>query len=615
MSDSDISTSTRSSRSRTSTSRSRSGSSSTFRSTASTSQFGTETFIPTNKPSATGLLTASVPVQTETTSSLVAPTSTPASNTADNSGGPKPPVAVIAVSTILGVLVIGAVAFFLIFRCRRRRGGSPYITRHESRRRDTHPQPTIQDSLLYLPSKEPENEKDSSPMSPSSSSIDSDILRSPKSRVRSSRASSSIFIDDRDDVTISSRSNYFRPLSLGESLTSRGLQSPPSATTQHTPLFDRFNSNRLGLERQLPTIPGTPATPRFAFFGAEEQDGKSLMARAQPTQPPQAITLSRTTTRNSTRSSYSSRSKTRNSTPPTPTLALPPLSPPPLMPLPPLPNSSDDLSKRQSTNTLTAPSRFELGDSRPVSMQSAYSAQSQNLSPSYSGALSPDVLATLERLKKRISTPWSINSVDTDNFNKTTTAPTEEGSPSLPCLLPGTLYKISGLVLSHTLLFTNGRDNEAETFVLGDSDDEEDSRPSPKRVEPDAVDTRSSTPLKVPETSESSNVPKPAPPQSSIYYIKPRDTVNGIALKYGVDPRLLCQLNKLSTSTMTTTPHLLHTRTTLQLPQGARAPSPPPPDLQQRLEARARERAGKAFQAITKETDWGVAQTETDIGR
>ncbi|KAH7341832.1 hypothetical protein B0J17DRAFT_276025 [Rhizoctonia solani] len=207
MSDSDISTSTRSSRSRTSTSRSRTGSStSSFRSTASNSNLETETFVLTNTPTATGLVTASVPVQTEGTSSLAAPTSTATGNPSDNSG-PNPPVAVIAVSTILGVLVIGAVAFFLIFRRRRRRGGSPYITRHEPKRRDTHPQPTIQESSLHLASKDPENEKDSAPMSPSSSSLDSDIMRSPKSKLRSSRASSSIFIDDRDDVTISSRSN------------------------------------------------------------------------------------------------------------------------------------------------------------------------------------------------------------------------------------------------------------------------------------------------------------------------------------------------------------------------------------------------------------------------
>ncbi|KAG8739259.1 hypothetical protein FRC11_000802, partial [Ceratobasidium sp. 423] len=304
MADSDISTSTRSSRSKTSTSKSRTGSSTFSFQTTSSSNVQTETFILTNTPTATGLVTASVPVQTASTSSLIASSSTPTpTSNPSNNGSPKPPVAVIAVSTILGVLVIGAVACLLIFR-RRRRGQSPYITRHEPKRKDTYPQPTIQGSSLYLAPKERENEKDS-PLSPSSS-LDSDIMRSPKSRIRSSRASSSIFIDDRDDVTVSSRSNQFRPISLGEPL-SRGLHSPPITPSQPVPLFDRFNSNR-DLERQLPTIPGTPATPRFAIFSPEEQDREALVAQPQPppTPAPQVITLSRTTTRNSNRSSRSS---------------------------------------------------------------------------------------------------------------------------------------------------------------------------------------------------------------------------------------------------------------------------------------------------------------------
>jgi len=157
----------------------------------------------------------------------------------------------------------------------------------------------------------------------------------------------------------------------------------------------------------------------------------------------------------------------------------------------------------------------------------------------------------------------------------------------------------------------HGRDNEAETFVLGDDDDEEeeersgDGAPRPENMEPAQPPDIRATDDGQPSASSSN----PALPISSTYYIKSRDTVTGIALRYGVDPRQLCRLNKLPVSTLTTTPHILHTRTTLQLPPGSRAPSPPPPDFQERLEARARERAGRAFQAITKETDWGVAQT------
>lgn len=174
----------------------------------------------------------------------------------------------------------------------------------------------------------------------------------------------------------------------------------------------------------------------------------------------------------------------------------------------------------------------------------------------------------------------------------------------------------------------HGRDNDSETFVLGDDEDEEDEG---SRSAAGARPTSPPHETKAAEDAQPDSSPSPsdaARPQSPTYYIKSRDTVTGIALKHGIDvrffpfamlniseffsspqPRQLCRLNKLPISTLTTTPHLLHTRTTLELPPGARAPSPPPPDLQERLEARARERAGRAFQAVTKETDWCVAQT------
>ncbi|QRV90078.1 LysM domain protein [Ceratobasidium sp. AG-Ba] len=162
----------------------------------------------------------------------------------------------------------------------------------------------------------------------------------------------------------------------------------------------------------------------------------------------------------------------------------------------------------------------------------------------------------------------------------------------------------------------HGRDNEAETFVLGDDEDEdENEEQAPKQggSSPTNHEVLAQPPGSNPEdqvqSTNSLTPPNTSLPISSTYYIKSKDTVAGIALRYGVDPRQLCRLNKLPISTLTTTPHLLHTRTTLQLPPGSRAPSPPPADLQERLEARARERAGRAFQAVTKETDWGVAQT------
>lgn len=104
----------------------------------------------------------------------------------------------------------------------------------------------------------------------------------------------------------------------------------------------------------------------------------------------------------------------------------------------------------------------------------------------------------------------------------------------------------------------------------------------------------------------------------SKYYIKPSDTLMGIALRHGVDGRNLCRLNNLSTSTLNTTPHLLHTRTFLTLPPAdkLRTPIPSPlssqlfdaEDEAQRAKARAIERAQKRFQFVTKEVDWRVAR-------
>ncbi|KAG8872820.1 hypothetical protein FRB98_009345 [Tulasnella sp. 332] len=108
---------------------------------------------------------------------------------------------------------------------------------------------------------------------------------------------------------------------------------------------------------------------------------------------------------------------------------------------------------------------------------------------------------------------------------------------------------------------------------------------------------------------ETNNTAAPAGYSKSEYWIKPRDSLMGISLKYGVDGRALCKLNNLPPSTLSTTPHLLHTRTTLTLPPNARRPaSPPPPDAQERLEKRAKERAAKRLQFVTKEVDFRVAK-------
>ena len=86
--------------------------------------------------------------------------------------------------------------------------------------------------------------------------------------------------------------------------------------------------------------------------------------------------------------------------------------------------------------------------------------------------------------------------------------------------------------------------------------------------------------------------------------------------------RTLCRINALPTSTLNTTPHLLHTRTTLKLPSTVKVKTDQfsphstvqlsnesdDPEVLKRGEKRALERATKRFQIVTKEVDWQIAQ-------
>jgi hypothetical protein len=66
-------------------------------------------------------------------------------------------------------------------------------------------------------------------------------------------------------------------------------------------------------------------------------------------------------------------------------------------------------------------------------------------------------------------------------------------------------------------------------------------------------------------------------------------------------------LNKLPTSTLTTTPHILHTRIFLTIPRTLTTENLPE-ETEAERERRARERAKKRLQTLTKEADYTVAQ-------
>lgn len=150
-------------------------------------------------------------------------------------------------------------------------------------------------------------------------------------------------------------------------------------------------------------------------------------------------------------------------------------------------------------------------------------------------------------------------------------------------------------------------------FILGDSDEDESGEgdfdappayladPQDRVSLPDQDKARETISEQSPsQMSDKSN------PQ--LYHIQPGDTLRGIALKFGIDGAKICQMNALPLSTLSTTPHLLHTRHILTLPPGKRTPLLPPPDPKV-AEARNRERATKRFQFATKEVNWDIAKT------
>ncbi|KAL0570230.1 hypothetical protein V5O48_011738 [Marasmius crinis-equi] len=179
----------------------------------------------------------------------------------------------------------------------------------------------------------------------------------------------------------------------------------------------------------------------------------------------------------------------------------------------------------------------------------------------------------------------------------------------------------------------DGAVRDQDTFVLGDDDDEEnDDDQDSATGKPSALNDFSASATGAADEQESQEVnkadaeqPKELDPDSTTprraqYHIKRGDTLQGIIFKFGANREELCRLNRLPLSTLTTTPHLLHTRTVLLLPSSARitskenitfldeaTPSRTEED-EKRAVRRAREKAEKRLQTVTKEVDWAVAK-------
>ncbi|KAH8822962.1 hypothetical protein DL96DRAFT_1533646 [Flagelloscypha sp. PMI_526] len=181
----------------------------------------------------------------------------------------------------------------------------------------------------------------------------------------------------------------------------------------------------------------------------------------------------------------------------------------------------------------------------------------------------------------------------------------------------------------------NGAIRDSDNFQIGDDSDEED-QDSPRvsqfssssnptlNAPPSYTSGRSSaSSLSLSEsslTASSISELQLEPPQAPVlpststgpskYYLQKGDSLQGLALRFGVSGRELCSLNKLPPSTLTTTPHLLHTRASIILPLTARIK---PTDIVEQIDPEreaelTRERAEKKLQTLTKEVDWKVAK-------
>lgn len=194
-------------------------------------------------------------------------------------------------------------------------------------------------------------------------------------------------------------------------------------------------------------------------------------------------------------------------------------------------------------------------------------------------------------------------------------------NPCLSCL--GGVGVVSSAFPRNIRAANNDTVRDEDIFILGDDEDDDDEAHEIASVSPTSEPAPPAYPLAFSSSSSLTNesilITQTSDASAghagvvitdeqyipSRYYINPRDTLQGIALRYGANGRELCRLNNLPPSTLSTTPHLLHTRTFIVLPPSAKSFSNADTDAGAR---RAREKAEKRLQMLTKEVDWRVAK-------
>jgi len=340
----------------------RSASSQTSLSLTQSSSVSVASSIPTAISSQTAAITQSVPV---------------ASSTAEANSAPKSSTPVAAIAVVVAILVLGLVSsgvvFFLCKRKKRKQRSAeePRVADHEPKRQNSFPQLDTVDPFAR------DSKASSDDFKSTIYSVDSALDVAARAKTRSSRASSSIFVSD-DATTVGSRSPFLRPVSLGEPIT---LKSVQVASGQMQPLPEH---SLLGTSAGGPV--GLQAiSDRSSVSSRDGDDDKST----------HIVTI------------------VRSASPELVPLVAPvPAHLPPLLTIPPFRYSLfDDSSRRDSADTLEPP--------RPQSMLSVYSTPETD---DASEMLSPDVQQVLSRLKRRISTPWSINSVETSQMGRMSVA-------------------------------------------------------------------------------------------------------------------------------------------------------------------------------------------------
>ncbi|KAG8812620.1 hypothetical protein FRC17_001941 [Serendipita sp. 399] len=186
-----------------------------------------------------------------------------------------------------------------------------------------------------------------------------------------------------------------------------------------------------------------------------------------------------------------------------------------------------------------------------------------------------------------------------------------------PCLSCGGGVDVVGLsskigeTSAYKSPYTEQLKQEETAFVIGGDDEDDDQEVADGTNQLEVGERDHPVHAEMQEDQNLINGPAAEDASSKVpakYWLRKGDTLHGIALRFKLNSREICKLNNLPMSTLSTTPHLLHTRSFIMLSSTSTDPEPSSPDADERERRRKSERAAKQFQFVTKELDWRVAK-------